>query len=1550
MHVSLPRRYHRVGRSMRFLLWICFGLLAVVPWQAIRGQEQAEKPVVDQSADEKNQAPDDGEQPDPSGVDLPLNEKPEPIQSAAQKRVSPDPTLSLIFRGQDSPLQMTPLQVSPQMQGPEVEDPGFLSSDRITGRSGEALGSLFRIGGFTGPAIGRKNSLFPIEYMPYSLVDNNLIFGDFRGFKSTTDTWGANIGGGFRHYFPRIDRILGVNAFFDYDNTSGSTFRQVGFGAEWLGAMYDLRGNAYFPTGQSAVQTSLVNVDGTQQFVGHLLTVNRLHTFNNALHGFDGEIGVPIPGAVPQRHDVRVFGGGYWYESDLIQSFGGWKTRIEANVIPSVSLQLEVTHDQQFKTNVVFGGSWSYGGFKQSPGTPKSQYDRMTTPVIRNYNIIVGTAYQTDIGAVVDDPNTNKPYFFEFVDSNSKAPFFNGVIGNGTYENPYQVFSNAQAAILKDTPAPTGSDLRGIIFVKGGSVFDSKVNLADNGPVALQENVRVLGGSASVEHLVNTNALNSNSTLGYGLLLPQGTGAKPEFDNTPVNPVTNASITLASYSEFSGFNVNQPVGIGLYGSGITGSTQYSTVRQTNVTGAGLNSVILNSTAGRILFQGDAITSSGLTDASTFLVSNTQSNGQVYFTQDLLTASANPTPGTVTNNVTGTNLISTTLEVTKTQANSLVDFTNSTVSDQGGNGVQIHDNNGNIALGNATLTNDVGTALGIINNNGIFSSNGTVTISNSGSDAIVIQNLGLNGSAVFPGAGNPFDVNILKRSNGRGIYLFDNLGSVSFTTGVNIQSPASVNFPAIDYQHNGILVTDPITGVSTPTGGNASFNNITINGGGRGILIGPLVATNPPNYGTFTVSGTTSITGTSDVAIEIVNDSSTVQFGTGTVGGGTTINNPLNIGIEVLSNNGNVNFGGTTTINQPAFSAVGSPILPAINIQGNTNLLSSVSFNFANIIGGNLPAAPLPVNAPQYGVNIGDPVNTALFNPASVNFNRLDILNLQNGTGLRVFNEGVAPIPAAQSGAAGTPGFGLFIGSGHILTTGGPAVDIEESTMSVTLNSVSDGISLFANQAPQYGINLVNDNAIVTTNLPQLNQFMFTLGALPPAAQNSAGFITGATIAGININQTNPNLIQTGAVRINSVTLQSNQLGISANNLLQLQVNNSAFDFNLGQGVGNVGGGVVGQTGAALDALHVPRVGIEASTFNQNGRFNGVTNSLPGLVDHAIYLHATTPLVQPGVSGVPLSNNGTATGGKYVWSINNNTSLNGNFIGGFNGAPGAGDVVLIAGPPTAPLTYLAPGTATSPINLLPVPLVFQFNNNQVTVPNNNIGLLANNIFSGIAAVDVKWTGQIDLASTVANVTSSMNFNNVNLGGNDTAFLVQNASTQYATNFVISNNNVLANNGGNTGVLINDSNRTNVSIDSNNFNFLTAVVNLVTNPDYGMKISVNNAPTNFSTMDISNNIITMAQGPLDQGIVFPTLFAPASITFNGNNINITGAQPIIGQGIQFQIVNGAPVVLHGNVNNVISVNGNGAGITPTNWFSPIPSTVTQGQFIINGAFGP
>ena len=1547
MHVSLPRRYHRVGRSMRFLLWICFGLLAVVPWQAIRGQDQAEKPVVDQSADTKNWES-EGDQAEQSVDQSPLDEKPKPIPSAAPKQVSQDPDPSLIVRGQDAPLQMSPIQISPGMQGPEVEDPGFLASDRITGRSGQALGSLFRIGGFTGPAIGRKNALFPLEYMPYSLVDNNLIFADVRGFKSSTDTFGMNLGGGYRRYIPQLDRIFGVNAFFDYDNTSGSTFRQVGFGAEWLGAMYDLRGNAYLPTGPSSQQTSLVNVDGTQNFVGHFLTVDRLHTFNNSLHGFDGEIGVPIPHPVAERHDVRVFGGGYWYESNLIQSFGGWKTRIQANVIPSVSLQLEVTHDQQFKTNVVFGGSWSYGGFKQSPGTPKSQYDRMTTPVIRNYNIIVGTAYQKDIGKVVDDPNTGNPYFFEFVNTNAVVPNFplpfpTTGTGNGTFETPFTVFKDAQNAMNFSQPLPVPPDtLRGIIFVEGNSTFNNTI-----GPIVLQDNVRVLGGSAGVEHVVNTDGLNSNSALGTLLLLPKDPGTnKPQFNNTPADPITNASFTLGNYSEFSGFTVKNPAGIGIYAPGITGSSHYSTVRQTDVTGAGSNSVWLNGTQGRILFQGDNITSSGTTPADTFLVTGTV--GSVIFTSDPLTAVNAPTLGTITNNdVTAAGTASYALDVQTTTATGNVSFLNSypgqnaktgiLITDTGASGIQILNNNGYVAIGNATLTNNIGNALAVIGEVGTFSSSGALNITNSAANSILVTGLGATGKVLFPGTGaNPFDVNITNPV-GNGILLTGNAGTIAFSTGVSINNGNASN--DIVYQGN-------------TAANSTSFNNITINGGGTGILIGALA---PPNTnGNFSVTGTTVITGTSGIGINIMNNpaASIVQFGTGSAGGGTTINTPGGIGINVMNNAGTVNFGSTTAINQPAFNAVGAlPIFPAINIQGNNTLTSSVTFAYANIVGGNVPVLPLVANAQQYGVNIGDPANPLLYNKAPVTFNRLDITGLQNGVGLWVNHEGVPPI-AATNGAPAVPGDGLNIISGHILTAGGEAaVEIRNSTINVTLNSVTAGPSVTTNL--NYGINLLNDTSVVTTTLPQLNQFMFTLGALANASQTSGGVITGAKIAGINVvqNQANvpplPNLVQTGAVSINSVTLQNNQIGLSATNLLQLSVNNADFTNNIGGGLGNVGTRPVAvptDTGAGIDAVNIPRVDVEHSNFTFNGTL---------FQDHAIYLHATTPLVQPGISGVPLSNNGTATGGKYVWSINNNINQN-NFVGGFIGAPFTGDVVLVSGPANQNLQYFAPpsGNPNLPVNILPVPLVFQFNNNLITVPNNNLGLV-NNPIPSFGAVDVKWTGQIDPASSVANVVSSMSYNTVNLGGGDYAFAVQNQTAIYSTNFVIANNTVQANNGGNIGVFVNDLSQTNLTIDNNSFNFLTAPVNgNVTFADYGMSISVanTNGAGNFSQMDISYNKITMAQGPLNQGILFPTMAPPASITFNGNNIKITGAQPIFGQGIQFQVINGAPVVLHGSVNNIISVNNNGAGIVPRNWFDPIPSPSTQGQFIINGAFGP
>ena len=1281
MHVSLSRRYHRFDRSMQFLLWICFGLLAVIPWQAICGQDQPAAQLLDEDEARKTREWVDQEagstaEGQPAADQTPSSGKAKP------PRYKPSPTPSLIFRGQSGPMEMSPMPPGPQMGGPqmgapEADDPGFLFSDMVSGRSGQSLGNLFRIGGFTGPAIGRRNAIYPIEMMPYSLIDNNLFFADLRAFKGSTDTWGANLGGGYRRYLPRFDRILGVNAFFDYDTTSGPTFRQVGFGAESLGALYDIRGNAYLPTGPSDEQLSLVNLDGTQQFVGHLLQVDQQRTIASALSGFDGEIGVPIPGSIPRRHDLRVFGGGYWYESDLIDAFAGWRTRIQASPIPSIQIQLEVTHDPQFKTNVVFGGSWSYGGFRQSPGDRKSQYDRMTTPIIRNYNMIVGTAFINDNDVVVINPETDLPYFFNHVDSNATGTPVNGVVGDGTVENPFKVFADAQGGPDHD-----------IIFVHADSTFTG-VN------VALEQDVRVLGDASNVLHVVNTTATNSTSGFGTTLLLPHvipagSPGLRPTFSDAPGD-----GVTLASRSEFSGFQVIDPTLRGIVGDGITGSSTYATVRQTDVTGSGLSAVFLNNTQGTVLFAGDTINDPD-SIATTFFVNGTQ--GTVVFTEDVLTprnASGVlvPTPGVI-NNVLGSG--GRALVVQGTAAGSTVDFTASTVNDTNGEGVLIQNSAGFVNLGNINVTNGTGIGLNLLNDSGVITSNGTITIDGSAGDAINIEGLTAGSSVNFNNNINPnlstgFDVNILNRQ-GRGIFIHDNEGTATgpaivFSTGSSIAASSnSVALPAIEYQGNSKSVT---------------FNNVRVTNGGPGILIGELAS---ENTGRFTVNGTTLITNTSGIGIEIFDDSSTVLFNGGFNTASTTINQRGNIGIEVRANRGTVNFNGTTTINNQ-----NSSNLPGVDIRGNSALTGTVTFQTLNIQDAFGPAA---AGFNGIGVNIGDFAGAQ--NRASVIFNSLNIGNIgvaTNGTALYAENVGSSIGDLVPSG--------LTIGQGTISAIGGTAVDIRNSAINVNLTSVSSAASTTIN--PLFGINLVNNNAINATTIPLLDNFIFTVGALAPNPQTVGGTISDALIAGINVVQTDTNLLQTGSYRFRSMTILDNTVGIRASDILQLEVANS----NISSNIGNLGE----ETGVGIDANNIPRVDIQTSQFNLNGT---------DLFDHAIYLHATTPLAQPQTTTT------LPTGGKYVWNVSNNTNTNG-ILGGFVGAAGAGDLVRVSGTRGDLETIVN----TIPIQTFGVPLVFEFDNNAM--------LLQTGPIAGVSGVNVDWTGQIDAVSIIDNITSSMSDN-------------------------------------------------------------------------------------------------------------------------------------------------------------------------------------------------
>ncbi len=1474
MHVSLTRRSHRIGQSLQLLLWICFGVLAIVPWQAICGADDPVNPAAEQSVDIEDPA--DRDPPDVhEDSRREFGEKP----TGARSPVLSDSASSLIFRGQNGPFDagtQSPFQPQPglppqspfppQSQFPPQQNAGPFGTEQLSGSSGEAFGVLSRVGALTGPGIGRKNPLFPLEFMPYMFADNNIVFADVRGFRSSQNYFGGNFGVGYRRYVSRWDRILGVNAYYDYDNTSSVVFRQLGLGLESLGELFDVRANGYFPTGTSAQELSLVNVNGTQKFVGHNLVINQLHTTANSLHGFDTEIGVPLPGPAFQRHDVRFFGGGYWYECNNIPGFGGFKTRIQGNVIPSVAMQLEVTHDVQFKTNVIFGASWTFGGYKQSDGQAITQYNRMTTPVQRNYNIVVGESQSTDVGVTVINPATNNPYFIEHVDSNAIGAPVNGVIGNGTVEHPFAVFADAQNVPVKD-----------IIFVHANSVFTGI-------GVTLQPDVRVLGEASGIEHEVSSLVLNSSSGLDNFILLPHPTAiptgatftSRPLFRNSPTD-----GVVLANNSEFSGFQIglatdplSGPAGRGIVGDSISNAV----VRQTDVSFSGGDGVFLNKTGGTILFLGDTINDPSSLNATTFHVASTTTGGQIRFAADTFSTLRSPsgaglpTPGVI-NNVVG--IGGSALVVETTATGSSVDLTGSTVNEQFGQGIMIKNNAGAVSLGDIVSTNATDIALDILNDAGAVTENGTVSISNATGDSIRIQGLTATGRAIFTGldSGTGPGIAITNRQ-ARGIFLSNNAGNVSFLTPVAIAAPGAVNLAAIEYQGSS---------------GDVEFvNNLTITNGNAGILIGTTAldanGNGIFNTGHFTTDATTIINNPLGIGIEVTNDKSRVAFNSG-LNSALTINQRGSIGIEILNNRGPVTFGTTTTVTN-----ANAVTLPGVDIRGNQILNAIVDFATLNISNATGPASP---GFGGIGLNIGGRQLTDA-NAAQVTINQLDVLNSTGGTAVFVDNEG------QQTATATT---GLAITGGTITAFFGPAIDIENSIINTRFTSIS------STQSPTTGITLVDNQSFTQLSASVLNDFMFQVVGTGVNTTRNGGFITQATGDGVSITQNNTaasnKFFHTGDVSLNQLSLIQNNRGINANGLLQLTVADSAFTQN------TVGG---------ILATDIPRIDITTSSFIQNAPFvNG----------NAIRLTATTtlPVISP-------------TAGVYNWNITDNQNANNRPVAGFVGSGLSGDLVVVN---SSRLLQFQDASNVTQVT----PLIFHFDRN------NEILQIANG--TGVA---VNWIGP---------ESGSINQNTFLLRGGDTAIGITNSDSTSLTNYSILGNNVTAIGGSNIGIDVNNFGPTQLFIGdflnangtrtASLFNFTSPVQPFanVTTADIAMQFSIlNSSQTLRSNIDFFNNQIVMTGQNRDQGIVFSTLQAPATLTFDNNRISVDARPnaPYVGMGIDIQSIIGTANLVGGR-NNIITTNGantipNNAGVISQDWVRIIGSTT--GQFVVNGFSGP
>ena len=177
----------------------------------------------------------------------------------------------------------------------------------------------------------------PDLFLPILQDANDLTFFNLRGQLQFdhTDNSEYNIGLGHRHMFQ--EWILGGYGYFDHRNTQyGSQFNQFTGGLEALSVDWAVRVNGYLPENKTTTFTGDADVsvirpgDQIKVQIGGIVQ-------EKALPGFDGEVGyllpIPWPEGAQVFDETRLYVGGYhFFGEGNFESVSGPRARLEIRV------------------------------------------------------------------------------------------------------------------------------------------------------------------------------------------------------------------------------------------------------------------------------------------------------------------------------------------------------------------------------------------------------------------------------------------------------------------------------------------------------------------------------------------------------------------------------------------------------------------------------------------------------------------------------------------------------------------------------------------------------------------------------------------------------------------------------------------------------------------------------------------------------------------------------------------------------------------------------------------------------------------------------------------------------------------------------------------------------------------------------------------------------------------------------------------------------------------------------------------------------------------
>ena len=652
-----------------------------------------------------------------------------------------------------------------------------------------------RGGGLYGYGAGYSNIG---AFVPYKIDNNSLFFGTGQALITYDSRGGATVGGGYRHYMEEIDRILGLAAFFDFDNGHAQPYQQLGFSFESLGRYTDFRVNGYAPIGNSThvlntTPTNVTSVNGSSIFL------NQINTIEQSYGGFDAETGGPTP--ILGRYGLNAYIGGYYLMSSGV--LGGNTTgvsgRLQSQINEDVAFGVQVTNDHLFGLNTQFQV------FMNLPNGRPGRWmrnlrvqDRLVQNVFRQNRVLAKEfTYTSQVAAI--DPNNNKPYFVAFINPNAASN------GNGTSASPFNSIAAYEALSVAQQKQYD------LILVSPGTAT-TNVNLNTNtlfgSTLDVYNNQRLLSTSAQA-------TIFTENLPGVAIPVPGlSAGNSPLLTNSGGNNVVTLIGGNTQTEQVSGFQI---VGSGT-GNGIYGLNNTAVTIDHNTIGSSANGIYLQNLSGTIA-AGTQANLLNNTLQSNFgngiWISNTTANalevkvlGNKFSSNgvDGLRMDALAAGGSIGGIIGGTNTAATATSAAVNQSN--------TFSGNGANGLDLTANGGNLYF------NTPASGFAIFNNNFTTNGNNGLNISTTGgsnSAFDIINNTFGNASDSTQGNKN-FGIGVSTSSGNMTLLIggatstnadgtVNNPGNLFYDNGTNAVNIAASGTAALSYNINNNTVTN-----------------------------------------------------------------------------------------------------------------------------------------------------------------------------------------------------------------------------------------------------------------------------------------------------------------------------------------------------------------------------------------------------------------------------------------------------------------------------------------------------------------------------------------------------------------------------------------------------------------------------------------------------------------------------------------------------------------------------------------------------------------------